>query len=223
MAINILASGVLSFPIVDETLGHLFAVVDLTDGCHQVDKLLGHVDATAELCGRVVKRKSVVVVVVSFSEGTERYKKILSRLDVLVVGLITEHVSSRVDEPRRVERSDVPSDVHDEETLRERQLPHGHRDETRTEHSEGQVQSGVVALLEANHWIRKQVGEVQLLALLLEQRMLLAQQPADVAVDSEEEEHTVSYQCHFESVNGTHAKKKPRFVLCGSPSVSLNL
>ena len=90
---------------------------------HQIDEERGWVVLPAVLAGGIIRRKDVVVVVVSLTAGTESHAKVLGRIDASVVRPVAPEMSDTVDGPRDVKYSDVAEDTAREESRPRRLTP----------------------------------------------------------------------------------------------------
>lgn len=78
------------------------AILGQSKEAHEIYKCFGHVQPTAKLTCSIIMGECVMIVVKSFTDGTEGNKLVLSGIDVVVIGPHSPHVSCTVDQPGRI-------------------------------------------------------------------------------------------------------------------------
>lgn len=113
-----------------------------------------------------------MVIVEAFTNGTQSDQWVLPRADVLVIGSVSIHVGSTVDQPGDIERDGIAEDGGQEVGIPQTLSPDapGHQcgDHEAHEHH-GDL---IVLSLEPDHRISQQVSEVKLSPLLDDISML---------------------------------------------------
>ena len=78
---------------------HLVSAVDPAERGEAINEKGSQIQLPAILTRAVVGRKGVVVVVEAFADRSESDEEVLGWVDISVIGLVTPHVGSAVDEP----------------------------------------------------------------------------------------------------------------------------
>lgn len=115
------------------------------------------VRAKRQLAGRVVIRKGVVVVVVTFTQCDGSDPSIVRGWNGRIIWLMTPEMGCRIDEPRAVQDIPVTEDVRDEEGGKKLFLPVEDRDSNRQKEGKDKVNGVVEDSLPVNDRIRHQV------------------------------------------------------------------
>ena len=132
-----------------------------------------------EFRGRIVEGVLVVPVVPTFAHREVRHKRILSRHDGGIVGVITVEMSGGVYQPGEVQHADVSQRAGGPVAVPEVVAPqHAHEAGEHEAHEE--VEPGVELHLESHHRIGEEVVVVEGLASRDHVLVLLRQQPAHV-------------------------------------------
>lgn len=95
------------FCIVDQLGRRFFQVIGQTNFGHQIDESFADVHFGSMFVNRIVPRKSVMVIVMTFAERHKVDVIVVSRIDLVIVRATAEQVSGRIDKPGGVQRSDV--------------------------------------------------------------------------------------------------------------------
>ena len=109
----------------------------------------------------------------------QRHQAVLGGADVRVVGVPAPHVRRRVDQPRGVQRAEVPQDA--PHVRRPQRLsPEVHRDHGGEGDGHGEGEGKVVAVLEHDHRVGAEVAQVDLGALPDDLGVLADEEPTDL-------------------------------------------
>lgn len=165
----------------DRLAGHSLAILGQAQEAHEVDETSGKVQLAAKLAGCIVIWERVVIVVKSFTYSAERDKRVLSGVDVLVVGPVSPHVSRAVDQPAGVQHQRVPQQSRDEVRHPQRLPPHVPRHEHGDEEAHDQHRRPVILPLKHHNFVGVQVSKLQLASFLNNVRVFAHQQPANVS------------------------------------------
>uniref|UniRef100_T1DNK5 Uncharacterized protein n=1 Tax=Anopheles aquasalis TaxID=42839 RepID=T1DNK5_ANOAQ len=167
--------------LLHDLLGNRFQVVRPANLCEEIDERGSQVHpVVAQLSRLVVPREHMVIVVPSLAKRERCYRAVLRRRNALVIRLIAPLVGCAVHQPGYVQDEGPAEQRSDKPGVGPALVPEVHW-RNRWQHETGdRHQNHVVFALETQDGIALQVGNVELLALGNNFRMLAAQQPADV-------------------------------------------
>ena len=171
------------FPMEDSLMRHFLSVVNLSYGGHEVNEHGADIKSfsPAQFTGGVILREGVVVVVVAFAHRAKRYKRVLTRVNVLVIWLVSPHVGSTVHTPGSIQKQHVTKGGAAEECRTEAGVPEipWYKSRKYVAHEYGEERK--IVSLEYQYRIGIEVTVVEGFTLPLHLWMFSGQQPTDVS------------------------------------------
>jgi len=130
---------------------HFLSVVSQAKSGHRINEECCEIDTPSILAGGVIRREDVMVIVVTFTNGTSSHPEVLSGVDALIVWPFAPHMSNAVDGPSYVQRHRISQQWADVERSPPVLIPvipgHQSRECKAKEYHRRQVESNTIQFL----------------------------------------------------------------------------